>query len=67
MFITFNARLVSVISDNYDAAEEEGIELNADSYEARAYYAMQADVWELLNNEYFREEMHEKMPQHPEV
>jgi hypothetical protein len=57
---TYKARLVSLLSDNHDAYTEY-FEERADNSapEPKAYFAMQADVNELLNNAYFQADMTE--------
>lgn len=55
------ARLVAVLSENYDYAEVEGIELDPDNYDCqRAYWAMYGDVLGLLNNEYFYQDLNKE-------
>lgn len=59
---TADAELILLLSDNAYAAEDEmGVEeVKSYTVEQKAYFAFQADVRQLLNNEYFIAEQAEK-------
>jgi hypothetical protein len=59
---TYQARLVGILSENVSAFDDECGEHETCTPEIVAYYAMIADVEQLLTNEWFWKEVNEKLP-----
>lgn len=57
---THKAKLILLLSDNPDAAEDEGIDLKGDDYSGRAYYAYRADLQDWLSRNADVDEMLEE-------